>query len=121
MDSLSCAPGTLRSYLSGGAALRLLALGFGIYRPQGLVQMFDEASIWPRIGYEVTGDVRATLRGVRRAIGVAPARKAPVLAEQARAMALIAPESLKGLRDRALLLLGFRRGVSPVRARGVED
>ena len=31
------------------------ALGFGIYRPQGLVQMFDEASIWPRIGYEVTG------------------------------------------------------------------
>lgn len=31
------------------------ALGFGIYRPQGLVQMFDEASIWPRIGYQVTG------------------------------------------------------------------
>lgn len=31
------------------------ALGFGIYRPQGLVQMFDEASIWPRIGYEVVG------------------------------------------------------------------
>ncbi|WP_441259574.1 DEAD/DEAH box helicase [Bradyrhizobium sp. 521_C7_N1_3] len=31
------------------------ALGFGIYRPQGLIQMFDEASIWPRIGYEVTG------------------------------------------------------------------
>lgn len=31
------------------------ALGFGIYRPLGLVQMFDEASIWPRIGYEVAG------------------------------------------------------------------
>jgi superfamily I DNA and RNA helicase len=29
------------------------ALGFGIYRPQGLVQMFEEPSIWPRIGYEV--------------------------------------------------------------------
>ena len=27
------------------------SLGFGIYRPQGLVNMFDEASIWPRIGY----------------------------------------------------------------------
>jgi integrase len=51
--------------------------------------------------------VRATLRGIRRAIGAAPARKAPVLAEQARAMALAAPTSLKGLRDRALLLLGF--------------
>ncbi len=31
----------------------------------------------------------------------------PVLAEQARAMALSAPEGLRGLRDRALLLLGF--------------
>src|SRR6516165_2707237 len=51
--------------------------------------------------------VRATLRGIRRAIGAAPARKAPVLAEQARAMALAAPDSLKGLRDQALLLLGF--------------
>ena len=29
------------------------ALGFGIYRPEGLVQMFEEPSIWPRIGYEV--------------------------------------------------------------------
>jgi integrase len=48
--------------------------------------------------------VRATLRGIRRTIGAAPARKAPVLAEAARAMALSEPE---GLRDRALLLLGF--------------
>lgn len=34
------------------------ALGFGIYRPEGLVQMFEEPSIWPRIGYEVVeGDL----------------------------------------------------------------
>jgi integrase len=51
--------------------------------------------------------VRATLRGIRRAIGAAPARKAPVLADTVRAMALAAPDGLKGLRDRALLLLGF--------------
>jgi site-specific recombinase XerD len=51
--------------------------------------------------------VRATLRGIRRTVGAAPARKTPVLAEQARAMALSAPDGLKGLRDRALLLLGF--------------
>jgi integrase len=51
--------------------------------------------------------VRATLRGIRRAVGAAPDRKVPVLAETARAMALSAPEGLKGLRDRALLLLGF--------------
>jgi site-specific recombinase XerC len=51
--------------------------------------------------------VRATLRGIRRTVGAAPARKAPVLAETARAMALAAPAGLKGTRDRALLLLGF--------------
>jgi site-specific recombinase XerD len=51
--------------------------------------------------------VRATLRGIRRTGGAAPAPKAPVLAETARAMALAAPDGLKGLRDRALLLLGF--------------
>lgn len=30
------------------------ALGFGIYRPEGLVQMFADPLIWGRIGYEVT-------------------------------------------------------------------
>jgi superfamily I DNA and RNA helicase len=34
------------------------ALGFGLYRRQGMVQMFEEPSIWPRIGYEV---IRGTL------------------------------------------------------------
>jgi superfamily I DNA and RNA helicase len=29
------------------------ALGFGVYRPEGLIQMFDEASLWSDIGYEV--------------------------------------------------------------------
>jgi len=29
------------------------ALGFGLYRPDGLIQMFEEPSIWPRIGYEL--------------------------------------------------------------------
>jgi site-specific recombinase XerD len=51
--------------------------------------------------------VRATLRGIRRTVGAAPARKSPALAEMVRAMALAAPDTLKGLRDRALLLLGF--------------
>ena len=29
------------------------ALGFGIYRSEGLVQMFDDVSLWREIGYEV--------------------------------------------------------------------
>ena len=51
--------------------------------------------------------VKATLRGIRRTIGQAPARKAPATAERVRAMVLEADASPKGLRDRAILLLGF--------------
>src|SRR5215467_11184342 len=52
-------------------------------------------------------EVKATLRGIRRSIGAAPARKAPAVAEIMREMAHAAPIGIKGLRDRALLLLGF--------------
>jgi site-specific recombinase XerD len=51
--------------------------------------------------------VKATLRGIRRSTGVAPVRKAPAVAEIMRDMAHAAPTGIKGLRDRALLLLGF--------------
>ena len=51
--------------------------------------------------------VRATLRGIRRTMGTAPIRKAPITAERVRAMAAATPDTLAGLRDRALLLLGF--------------
>ena len=52
--------------------------------------------------------VRATLRGIRRTMGAAPARKAPATASRIAAMAALAPAgTLRGLRDRALLLLGF--------------
>ncbi|MGF1615799.1 MAG: site-specific integrase [Gammaproteobacteria bacterium] len=52
--------------------------------------------------------VKATLRGIRRSHGAAPLRKAPALADQIRRMAdLTDPTALAGLRDRALLLLGF--------------
>ncbi len=34
------------------------ALGFGVYRPEGLVQFFDDPALWTDIGYEVaTGDL----------------------------------------------------------------
>ena len=36
------------------------ALGFGVYRRDGLVQMFEEPAIWRRIGYElVDGELRS--------------------------------------------------------------
>ena len=48
------------------------------------------------------------MRGIRREHGTAVVQKAPVLASQIRSMAALAdPATLTGLRDRALLLLGF--------------
>jgi site-specific recombinase XerD len=51
--------------------------------------------------------VRATMRGIRRSLGTAPRKKAPATAERIVAMALAAREDNKGLRDRAVLLIGF--------------
>jgi integrase len=54
-----------------------------------------------------SGMVRNTLKGIRRRLGVAPAQKAPALTEDIRAMIGVADDGLIGLRDRALILLGF--------------
>ena len=51
--------------------------------------------------------VKATLRGIRRTAGSAPVRKAPATADKVLAMVGKAGTDIKGLRDRALLLLGF--------------
>jgi site-specific recombinase XerD len=51
--------------------------------------------------------VKATMRGIRRSLGTAPRKKAPATAERIISMALAAGNDMKGLRDRALLLIGF--------------
>lgn len=57
--------------------------------------------------------VRAVLRGIRRAHGSAPYQKAAATAERIKQMLEQVPDTLKGKRDRALLALGmagaFRR------------
>jgi len=53
------------------------------------------------------GMVRNTLKGIRRSLGVAPVPKAPALTDDIRAMIGVADEGLIGVRDRALILLGF--------------
>jgi hypothetical protein len=51
--------------------------------------------------------VKATVRGARRSLGTAPRKKTPATAECVISMALGTGDGLKGIRDRALLLLGF--------------
>jgi integrase len=47
------------------------------------------------------------MKGIRRTLGTAPAQKAPALIDDIRAMVDAADSGLIGLRDRALILLGF--------------
>jgi site-specific recombinase XerD len=51
--------------------------------------------------------VKATMRGIRRTHGSARVRKAPAVAGKMLGMVATAPDKLVGLRDRALLLIGF--------------
>jgi site-specific recombinase XerD len=51
--------------------------------------------------------VKATLRGIKRIRRVAPNRKAPATADKIAVMAAATGDGVRGLRDRALLLLGF--------------
>jgi hypothetical protein len=46
--------------------------------------------------------VKATMRGIRRSVGIAPRKKTPATAERIVAMALAAGEDIKGQRDLAL-------------------
>ena len=52
-------------------------------------------------------DVRATMRGVRRTVGVASAQKAAATVDVLTAMLMHVPNTLAGKRDKALLALGF--------------
>ena len=51
--------------------------------------------------------VKATIRGIRRTFGGAKVKKSPAVAAKVKGMVATAPNGLAGLRDRALLLLGF--------------
>jgi site-specific recombinase XerD len=67
--------------------------------------------------------VRAVLRGIRRTIGTAPAQKTAATAVIVRQMLRACPDSMIGLRDRALLSFGFASAMrrSEIVALRVED
>jgi site-specific recombinase XerD len=52
-------------------------------------------------------EVERTMRGIRRAKGIAPNGKAPIITPLLRQMVEALPDDLPGLRDKAILLLGF--------------
>jgi integrase len=63
------------------------------------------------------------VRGIRRTLGTAKIKKVPATAERLLAMAANTGANLKGLRDRALLLIGFAGALrrSELVALNIED
>lgn len=53
------------------------------------------------------GVVRSVTKGMRRALGVAPQKKDALLRDELLAAAAAIPDDLRGLRDRAVLLIGW--------------
>jgi site-specific recombinase XerD len=100
---LPALPATVAAYLaySVGQNLRPSTLGRRLAAIRYLHQ---------QAGFETptsAGTVKATLRGIRRVVGTSRDRKAPATADRAKAMARCTPNTLVGIRDRAILLLGF--------------
>lgn len=75
----------------------------------------DRARAAIRMAHETAGaadptghkSVKLTLKGIRRAVGVAKAKKSPILATDVKAMLAALPAGPAGVRDRALILVGF--------------
>lgn len=55
----------------------------------------------------LNGVANETMAGIRRTLGTAPHQVAPIGLKELKAMVGALPQSTKGIRDRALLLLGF--------------
>src|ERR1700682_1210449 len=102
VPALPAAPETVASYLAAHA---------GKSKPSTLGRRVAAIRYAHKLaGLETPTDaegVKATVRGIRRTFGGARNKKAPAVAAKMRSMVATAPDSLAGLRDRALLLLGF--------------
>jgi site-specific recombinase XerD len=103
VDALPAAPETVARYLAAGAksgrSVSTLSQRLAAIRWAHEARNYESPT--------AAKGVRATMAGIRRQLGVAPKRKAPATVDRITAMASHAPNSLKGLRDRAFLLFGF--------------
>ena len=104
LESLPAAPETVASYLTACADSGTLKAG-SIQRRVSAISNYHQAA-----GLEsptATAVCRLTLAGIRHKLGTRQEGKAAVLTSDLAAMCSHMPAGLKGLRDRALLLVGF--------------
>jgi integrase len=102
--SLPAAPATVAAYISACADRGDLKAG-SIQRRVSAISAFHTAHGVP--SPTTSAEVRLTLAGVRRTLGTAQTGKAPILTADVAAMVAQLPDKLLGVRDRALLLIGF--------------
>jgi site-specific recombinase XerD len=102
LECLPAVPSTVAQYLTNMANLyKPITLGRRLASISVAHQMSGYASPTANIL------VRNTLSGIRRRHGVAATRKTPIRASNLRRAVGLIPDSMKGKRDRALLLLGY--------------
>lgn len=112
-------PKSVADYLAHLADRELKASTIG-RRVAAITWVHRQRDLLPPTSAEL---VKRTLRGIRRTIGAKVDRKAPVTAKIVKAMTKKIPATTAGLRDRALLLLGFATAMrrSELVALDVED
>jgi site-specific recombinase XerD len=120
LSALPAAPATVAGFLAAQAALGKRASTLG--RRLASIKYFHGIAGEP----SPTGDeiIKATLSGIRRSIGSAPVRKRAATSDIVLGMVGTAGnETLRQLRDRAILLIGFASAMrrSELVAANVED
>jgi site-specific recombinase XerD len=103
VQGIPATPETVASFLAHEAQ-RGLAVSSISRRAAAIRLLHRGAGYTPPTESEL---VRSTLRGIRRTLGVAPKQKKPLTSELLLSLLEHIPDSLRGKRDLALLLLGF--------------
>jgi site-specific recombinase XerD len=103
LEPLPANVSTIAAYLASLAKAHLKASTI-TRRCAGIRYMHRMAGYEPPTSSEA---IKAVLAGIRRTVRTAVNRKAPATAETVRAIIGEMPADLRGLRDRALMLLGF--------------
>lgn len=103
LAALPAEPGTVALYLTdlsdSGRKVATVSLHATVIGQAHREAMAPDPTTHPR--------VKALLGGIRREQGVAPVRKRPILADDLREMLAHVPAGIRGVRDKALLLVAF--------------
>ena len=107
MPALPAAPAAVALYLSDRAASHRPAT---LRRRLTVISRAHQAAGYPSPAGMQQPLVGETLKGIRRTVGTAQTGKRPLYTDELRAMVQALPSTLQGVRDRALLLVGYAGG-----------